>query len=304
MTGAPLPGVIVEARSPALIEKVRTAVTDGSGQYRIEDLRPGLYTVTFSLAGWSPSVRSAIELTGSFTATVDARLGVAPLADAVTIIGQVPPVDVHNSTHEMTLGGDILRAIPTVRSYNAVVPLVPGVVTNANDIVTGTATTQFPIHGGRTNEGRLFLDGLNIGSPPSGNSATSYVVDVGQAQEVTFSTAGASGEAETAGLVMNIVPKTGGNTTHGSVFASGTRRETPIRQPHTDAEGSRCRGGDSTQRGLRRLRHPGWSDPEGSGVVLRQRPHRRQHAGSGQRLLQPERRRSLEMAVRARLQPA
>jgi len=222
VTGAALPGVMVEARSPALIEKVRTAVTNGSGQYRIEDLRPGLYTVTFRLAGWSSLVRSDIELTGSFTATVDARLDVAPFADAVTITGQVPPIDVHNSTHETALGGDIFRAIPTVRSYNAVIPLVPGVVTNASDVVTGTATTSFPIHGGRTNEGRLLLGGLNIGSPPSGNSAASYVVDVGHAEEVTFSTAGASGEAETGGLAMNIVPKTGGNTTQGSVFASGT----------------------------------------------------------------------------------
>ncbi len=222
VTGAPLPDVTVEARSPALIEKVRTAVTDSAGQYRIDDLRPGLYTVTFRLAGWSPSVRSAIELMASFTATVDADLGIAPLTDAVAIIGQASPVDVYNSTRQMTLGGDILRAIPTVRSYNAVVPFVPGVVTNANDVVTGTATTQFPIHGGRTGEGRLFLDGLNIGSPPSGNSATSYVVDVGHAQEVSFSTPGASGEVETAGLVMNIVPKTGGNTTQASVFASGT----------------------------------------------------------------------------------
>ena len=66
------------------------------------------------------------------------------------------------------------------------------------------------------------LDGLNVGSPPGGNSATSYVVDVGNAQEVTFTTAGALGEAETAGLVMNIVPRSGGNTMRGSFFASGT----------------------------------------------------------------------------------
>ena len=102
--------------------------------------------------------------------------------------------------------------------------LVPGVVTTSNDVVTGTATTSFPIHGGRTNEGRLTLDGLNIGSPPSGNSATSYVVDAGASQEVTFATATALGETETAGLVMNIVPRSGGNTMRGSLFASGTRR--------------------------------------------------------------------------------
>jgi hypothetical protein len=102
--------------------------------------------------------------------------------------------------------------------------LVPGVLTNTNDTVRGTATTSFPIHGGRVGEGRLLLDGLNIGSPPTGNSATSYVVDLGEAQEVTFTTSNAAGEVETSGLVMNIVPKSGGNAVRGSFFASGTGR--------------------------------------------------------------------------------
>jgi hypothetical protein len=103
--------------------------------------------------------------------------------------------------------------------------LVPGVVTNNNDTVRGTATTSFPIHGGRVGEGRLLLDGLNIGSPPTGNSATSYVVDLGEAQEVTFTTSNVSGEVETSGLVMNIVPKSGGNTMNGSFSASGSSRK-------------------------------------------------------------------------------
>ena len=131
-------------------------------------------------------------------------------------------MDVHTAKHEVTLKSDILKSIPTVRSYNALLVLVPGVVTNANDTVTGTAATQFPIHGGRAAEGRLSLDGLTVGSPPNGSSPTNYAVDAGNAVEVTFSTSGALGEAETAGVVMNIVPRTGGNTVHGSVFASGT----------------------------------------------------------------------------------
>ena len=92
------------------------------------------------------------------------------------------------------------------------VVVVPGVVTNTNDMVTGTTTTQFPIHGGRNNEGRLTVDGLNIGNPVGGNQPPGYCADVGNAQEVTFTTSGGLGEAETAGLVMNLVPKTGGNT--------------------------------------------------------------------------------------------
>jgi hypothetical protein len=221
-TGATIPGVAVDASSPALIEKVRTAVTDDAGRYRIEDLRPGVYKVRFTLKGWAPYERDGVELAGSFTATVDAQLAIGPLTETLTVKGEASVVDTHSAKREVTLGGEIVRTLPTVRSYNALIVLVPGVVTSVNDIVTGTATIAFPIHGGRTNEGRLLVDGLNIGSPPSGNSATAYVIDVGNAQEVSFVTGGALADAETAGLVMNIVPKTGGNVVGGSLFASGT----------------------------------------------------------------------------------
>jgi hypothetical protein len=214
-------GVIVEASSPALIEKARTGVTDSAGLYRIENLPPGVYQIVFTLAGWRSSTQRALELTGTFTATVDAELSPGPLREAVTVTGYLSPVDVHRASPEVTLGGELVRSLPTVRSYNALLVLVPGVVTSVNDTVTGTAATSFPIHGGRTNESRLSLDGLTVGSPPSGNSATSYVVDTGTAVEVTFAGAGL-GESETAGLVMNIVPRSGGNEARASFLVSGT----------------------------------------------------------------------------------
>ncbi len=221
-SGAVLPGVTVEATSPALIEKVRTAVTDGTGQYRIEDLRPGVYAVTFTLTGFSTFKREGVELTGSFTATIDADMRVGALEETVTVTGESPIVDVQSARRQTVINDDVLRAIPTVRSYNAVVLLVPGVVTNTNDVATGTATTQFPIHGGRNNEGRMTIDGLNVGNPPGGNQPPGYSVDVGNSQEISFTTSGGLGESETAGLVMNIVPKTGGNRLQGSAFFSGT----------------------------------------------------------------------------------
>src|SRR2546428_2554776 len=221
-SGAVLPGVSVEAASPALIEKVRTGFSDGNGQYRIEDLRPGTYTVTFTLQGFNTFKREGIELTGSFTATINAELKVGALAETITVTGETPVVDVQSARREITLNSDALRSIPSVRSYNAMVVVVPGVVTNLNDTVTGTATTQFPIHGGRNNEGRMTIDGLNIGNPVGGNQPPQYSADIGNAQEVTFTTSGGLGESENAGLVMNIVPKTGGNTIQGSVYFSGT----------------------------------------------------------------------------------
>ena len=221
-SGAVLPGVTVEAASPALIEKVRSAVTDGTGQYRVEDLRPGIYAVTFTLQGFNAVKREGIELTGSFTATVNADLTVGDVSETITVTGESPIVDVQSARRELTLNSDVLRSIPSVRSYNALVVMVPGVVTNSNDIVTGTATTQFPIHGGRNNEGRMTIDGLNIGTAVGGNQPPQYVADIGNAQEITFTTSGGLGESETGGLVMNIVPRSGGNAISGAVYFSGS----------------------------------------------------------------------------------
>ena len=223
-SGAPVPGVAVEATSDALIENTRTTMTDRAGRYRIENLRPGTYQVRFTLTGWKTSRLEDVELTGSLTAIVDAELAIGAFTESITVLAEPPVTNVYSSRREVTLTGEVVRSLPTTRSYNALLVLVPGVVTNANNTVMAPATTSFPIHGGRQQEGRLLLDGLTVGSPPSGNSATTYDVDVGQAQEVTFTASGGLGESETAGLVMNIVPKTGGNTMHGSMFASGTGR--------------------------------------------------------------------------------
>ena len=271
-------------------------MSDGNGLYRIEDLRPGTYTVTFTLPGFATLKREGIVLTGSFTASVDAEMSVGGLEETVTVTGESPIVDVSSARRETTINNDILKAIPTVRSYNALVVVVPGVVTNLNDTVVGTATTQFPIHGGRNNEGRMTIDGLNVGNPPGGNQPPAYVADVGNAEEVTFTTSGGLGESETGGLTMNVVPKTGGNrisrvgvlqrhdeslqsTTEGIVGLARRRRYDYI----YDLNGARRR-----------------TDQAGQDLVLRQRPHAGQQAPERQPVLQPERRRCDEVAVRPR----
>ena len=220
-SGAALPDVAVQAESSALIEKVRTVVTDGSGQYRIEDLRPGIYTITFVRAGFSPHVREGVQITSAFTASVNAQLAPGPVAETITVTAATPAVDVRSAAAATTLRSEIVKGLPTVRGYNALVVLIPGVVTTTNDVVTGTTTTQFPIHGGRSNEGRLALDGVPVGGASS-NSPTSYVMDAGATEEITFAAAGGLGETDSGGLVVNLVPKTGGNSTHGSLFVSGT----------------------------------------------------------------------------------
>src|SRR5688500_942171 len=125
-SGAVLPGVTVEAASPALIEKVRSVVTDGQGLYRIVDLRPGLYTVTFTLPGFSTFRREGIELTTSFTATVNAELRVAGLKETITVTGETPVVDISNVQQQTTISRDLLDEIPTIRRPAQFITLIVG----------------------------------------------------------------------------------------------------------------------------------------------------------------------------------
>jgi hypothetical protein len=122
-TGAVLPGVGVEVSSDALIEKTRTAVTDGSGQYRIIDLRPGAYVVTFTLAGFSTVKRDGVELEGQLTATVNAELRLGALEETITVTSETPIVDVQSVRRQATITNDVVNAIPSSRAYGAVRPV-------------------------------------------------------------------------------------------------------------------------------------------------------------------------------------
>ena len=220
-SGGVLPGVAVEAASPALIEKVRTTVTDGTGRYRIEDLRPGTYSVTFTLPGFVTVKRDGLIVGGVAVITADAEMRVGGVQETVTVTGETPIVDTQSTRRQLVLDNDTIRSIPSVRSYSSLLVTVPGVQTDRNNVPTGPLIAIFPIHGGRQVESRLHVDGINIGNAPGGNQPSHYVADVGNAQEVTFQTSGGLGESETAGLIMNVVPKTGGNNLSGMVFASG-----------------------------------------------------------------------------------
>jgi hypothetical protein len=222
-SGAVLPGVTVEASSPELIEKIRTAVTDGSGQYRIENLRPGTYAVTFTLTGFSTVKREGVELAGAFTVTLNGELRVGAVEETITVTGETPIVDVQSAKRQQTLTSDVIAAIPTARVYHSIMNLVPGVNTSGSQDVGGLAGPSvivFAVHGGRMSEGRLQVDGLSVGAAVGGSGTSFYVVDIGNSQEVTFSTSGGLGEAETGGPVMNVVPRQGGNGIRGTFFGN------------------------------------------------------------------------------------
>src|SRR6516162_9922933 len=220
-SGAVLPGVTVEASSPVLIETTRTATTDGAGQYRIESLQPGTYTVTFKLLGFATLKRDDVLLSGTGVVRIDAEMKVGGLAETVVVKGESPIVDVQSTTREVTLDNETMRSLPAVRSYSYLLTGVPGLQANITDVNTGPVFAIFPVHGGRGVESRLTVEGLNISNPPGGNQPPNYTADIGNSSEVTVMTAGGLGEFETAGVQMNIVPKQGGNTMSGLIAGSG-----------------------------------------------------------------------------------
>jgi hypothetical protein len=222
-SGAVLPGVTVEAASPALIEKVRTAVTDEAGRYRIVDLRPGAYTVNFTLTGFQSVRREGVELPGTFTATVDAELRVGSIEETITVTGDSPIVDVQSIRRQTVLDNDVISSIPASRSYNNLMQLMPNTITQAGaamDTQVVPGMVVFGGAGGRSNEGRVNVDGISVGSAFNGAGVSSYIADVGNAREVTMITSGGLGEAENGGPSLNIVPKEGGNVVRGSFFAA------------------------------------------------------------------------------------
>src|SRR5438132_6875766 len=119
-TGAVLPGVTVEASSPALIEKVRSVTTDANGAYKIENLRPGTYMLTFNLPGFSSVKKDAIELQSNFTSTINAELKVGAMEETVTVSGESPVVDVQSNSKAQVLPREVLDAVPTAHTIQGV----------------------------------------------------------------------------------------------------------------------------------------------------------------------------------------
>jgi hypothetical protein len=221
-SGGVLPGVTVEAASPALIEKVRSVVTDDTGQYRIVDLRPGIYSVTFTLPGFSTVKRDGIELTGTFVATVNGDLKVGALEETITVTGETPIVDVQSVKVQQTVSNDVIRAIPSSRSAGGIQALIPGMSSNGDSGgITGGGGSAGSIHGGRGSDSRTYSDGLNIGWAGGGGGQWGNMVNVAAAQELVLSTSGGLGEAETSGVSLNAIPREGGNTFSGAFVVSG-----------------------------------------------------------------------------------
>src|SRR5712691_5705085 len=178
-TGAVMPGVTIEAASPVLIEKVRTAVSDDQGRYAIVDLRPGTYSVTFTLPGFSTFKRDGVELPANFTATINAELRVGALEETVTVTGASPVVDVKSTQKTTVLSRDLLDSIPTGRNYAGLASLMPGVRMSNTDVGGNQQMEQIymTVHGSRQTDTTLQVDGMSLNSLMNDGQVQAYFSD-------------------------------------------------------------------------------------------------------------------------------
>jgi hypothetical protein len=229
-SGAVLPGVTVEATSPVLIERVRVATTDGGGQYRITDLRPGVYTTSFALPGFSTVIRDGIELTAGFTANVSVELRVGQVAETITVTGASPLVDVQNVNQQRNMTRDVLDAVPSGKQITSLAILIPGVVSagasGASNMDVGGSTGMsfavLSVHGGRQGDQAVTVNGMSVASMSYFDNSRTNLQD-GNIEELAIQTAAAPAEYASGGVSFNVVPKEGGNRFRGAFFGAGTQ---------------------------------------------------------------------------------
>ena len=220
-TGGVLPGVTVEARSPVMIEQVRTAVTNGEGLFTIIDLRPGEYSATFLLPGFQTLVRDGIVLSGSAMATVNAQLQVGAVEETITVTGDTPDVDIRNVVQETALDTETRRLLPTGRSLTQMAELIPGVTVSVGHDVGGTELNRGAsmIHGSRAQDYTMQFDGTRTARGGSGTNGVRNI-DPGEVAEFQYETSAISAETSQGGVRANMIPKEGGNTFSGSFITS------------------------------------------------------------------------------------
>jgi len=230
--GSVVPGVTVEAASPVLIEKVRTSVTDGTGRYVIPDLRPGTYTITFTLTGFATVRREGIQLTGTGVTTVDADMRVGAVTETITVSGETPIVDVQTVRRQTVLDQEVVTAIPTSRNSFAVSVLIPGVSlafsgtlgspNNAQDVggSLGPSTESLSAHGSRLQDQRQAVNGVALSTMIGGGWGGGAVPNATGTSEFAIDTAAVDAALATGGPRVNFIPKDGGNRYSGTLYGS------------------------------------------------------------------------------------
>jgi hypothetical protein len=245
-SGAVLPGVTVEAASPVLIEKVRTATTDDTGRYSIPDLRPGDYRVTFTLPGFRTIVREAVAISGTAVVTINADLAVGGVEETITVTGDTPVVDLQSTTRQAVMDQEIVSAIPSSRTPFTVGVLIPGVRKGAftgqdvgGSVVQEVASLE--ANGGRTSDQRMMVNGVALSSMIAGGWGGGAVPNATGTAEFAIDVSGVDAQAATGGVRINFIPRDGGNNFSGTVFGS---------YANGDWAGDNFTGTDVQERGL------------------------------------------------------
>jgi hypothetical protein len=228
-SGAVLPGVTVEASSSALIEKVRSAVTDNGGQYKITNLRPGIYTVTFTLPGFSVVKRENVELTSDFTATINSDLKVGALEETITVSAESPVVDTQSITTRTIMTREVMDAIPTGRNIQAVGIMIPGTSIAlggggalSRDVGGSGNLQQSPLQYRGSADTVQTIEGMRLNNLCANGAYSGVYWNDGSFQEFSYVTGADSAEMGQGGMRVNMVPKDGGNSFHGAVYGNYT----------------------------------------------------------------------------------
>src|SRR5437773_4759513 len=226
-SGAVRPGVTVEASSPALIEKVRAAVTDGAGQYKITALRPGTYTVTFTLPGFAVVKRENVELTSDFTATINGELRVGAVAETITVSAESPVVDTQSITTRTVMTREVLDAIPTGRNIQAVGIMIPGTTIAvggggalSRDVGGSGNLQQSPLQFRGSADTVQTVEGMRLNNLCAQGAYSGVYWNEGSFQEFSYVTGADSAEMGQGGIRVNMVPRDGGNSFRGVVFGN------------------------------------------------------------------------------------
>ena len=222
-TGGVIPGVTVEVSSPALIEGTRTAVTGGQGRYTIVNLEPGLYTVRFSLLGFGTVLREGLNLPSDFTATVDATMSVGAMEETVTVSGQSPVVDIQQTERTQVLTREVLDSIPTGRNTWTQAAMLAGVRMTGTDVGGSQYVSDLLLesHGASALHSTYQVDGMKVNTMINDGRDQNYYQDQSN-QEVSVQTSGGTAEVSSGGVLLNMIPKDGGNTFSGTAYAGGS----------------------------------------------------------------------------------
>ena len=238
-SGAVLPGVTVEAASDVLIEKVKTVTSDGQGVYRIIDLRPGTYVVSFVLPGFQTIRRDGIVLSAEFTATVNAELKVGEVSEAITVTGEAPVVDTTTAVHTAVLDREKIDVLPSGRMIQSIGQLVPGVNLSLPDVGGARAMQQtyMNTHGMTASNNTVLVDGMIINGLQTDGAVQAYTNEA-MSQEMSYQTSGISAETSAGGVRLNLIPREGGNRFSGDFRYSirdGDWQSSNLTQRHIDA---------------------------------------------------------------------